>query len=57
MKKVLLELQKSKFPTDMQRFRNYLGTNYIHIDKKSGEKGNAATDGEIYYRTSVGLNY
>ena len=36
-KKVLLELQKSKFSTDIQRFRNYLGANYIHIDteKKS----------------------
>lgn len=57
MKKVLLELQKSKFPTDMQRFRNYLGTNYIHIDKKSGEKGNAATDGEIYPITIYILGY
>ncbi|MEA3444446.1 MAG: hypothetical protein U9R19_06925 [Bacteroidota bacterium] len=28
-KKVLIELQKSKFPTDIQRFRNYLGANYI----------------------------
>lgn len=28
-KKVLIELQKSKFPTDIQRFRNYLGSNYL----------------------------
>ncbi len=26
---VLIELQKSKFPTDIERFRNYLGMNYI----------------------------
>lgn len=30
--KVLIELQKSKNPTDIQRFRNYLGANYM--DKK-----------------------
>ena len=28
-KTVLIELQKSKFPTDIQRFRNYLGANYM----------------------------
>ncbi|ACF14619.1 hypothetical protein Ctha_2168 [Chloroherpeton thalassium ATCC 35110] len=28
-KTVLIELQKSKFSTDIQRFRNYLGANYI----------------------------
>jgi hypothetical protein len=28
-KTVLIELQKSKYPTDIQRFRNYLGTNYM----------------------------
>jgi len=27
--KVLIELQKSKYETDIQRFRNYLGVNYI----------------------------
>ncbi|TVQ19719.1 MAG: hypothetical protein EA361_00580, partial [Bacteroidetes bacterium] len=26
---VLIELQKSRFPTDIERFRNYLGMNYI----------------------------
>ncbi len=26
---VLIELQKSKFPTDIERFRNYLGMNYL----------------------------
>jgi hypothetical protein len=38
-KTVLIELQKSKFSTDIQRFRNYLGTSYpvkkMGIDKKS----------------------
>jgi len=28
-KTVLIELQKSKFPTDIQRFRNYLGSAYL----------------------------
>jgi len=28
-KTVLIELQKSKYPTDIQRFRNYLGANYM----------------------------
>ncbi len=28
-KTVLIELQKSKFPTDIQRFRSYLGANYM----------------------------
>ncbi|OYT13897.1 MAG: hypothetical protein B6I19_02685 [Bacteroidetes bacterium 4572_114] len=37
-KKVLLELQKSKYPTDIQRFRNYPGTNYMHIDAPKGSK-------------------
>ncbi len=35
-KKVLIELQKSKYNTDIKRFRNYLATNYIHVDKKKG---------------------
>jgi hypothetical protein len=37
-KTVLIELQKSKFSTDIQRFRNYLGTSYLvkklDIEKK-----------------------
>jgi hypothetical protein len=37
-KKVLLELQKSKYPTDIQRFRNYLGANYMHIDAPKDSK-------------------
>jgi len=31
-KTVLIELQKSKFPTDIQRFRNYLGSAYLEKD-------------------------
>ncbi len=34
-KKVLIELQKSKYPTDIQRFRNYLGSNYISKSTKT----------------------
>ena len=36
-KTVLIELQKSKFPTDIQRFRNYLGANYL-VKKKDNEE-------------------
>ncbi|MBW8051734.1 MAG: hypothetical protein FVQ77_15635 [Cytophagales bacterium] len=32
---VLIELQKSKFPTDIQRFRTYLGMNYIDSETKT----------------------
>jgi len=32
--KILIELQKSKFDTDIKRFRNYLGANYISISDK-----------------------
>ncbi len=35
---VLIELQKSKFPTDIERFRNYLGLNYITPRKEKKEK-------------------
>ena len=40
MKKVLIELQKSKYPTDIQRFRTYLGSNYLKPDKitKAGKR-------------------
>jgi len=33
---VLIELQKSRFPTDVERFRNYLGMNYL--TSRSGKK-------------------
>ena len=32
---VLIELQKSKFSTDIQRFRNYLGMNYMHSETET----------------------
>ena len=36
---VLIELQKSKYSTDIQRFRTYLGMNYIHgKNEKEGDK-------------------
>ncbi len=35
-KTVLIELQKSKYSTDIQRFRNYLGANYMTKKKGSG---------------------
>jgi hypothetical protein len=34
-KTVLIELQKSKFSTDIQRFRNYLGANYMAKQRKT----------------------
>jgi hypothetical protein len=37
-KTVLIELQKSKFPTDIQRFRNYLGTSYLVKKKENIEE-------------------
>ena len=37
-KTVLIELQKSKFPTDIQRFRNYLGTSYLVKKKENWEE-------------------
>ena len=36
-KTVLIELQKSKFSTDIQRFRNYLGANYIAKPKENNQ--------------------
>ncbi|XCN71730.1 MAG: hypothetical protein Q3M24_15630 [Candidatus Electrothrix aestuarii] len=40
---VLIELQKAKFPTDITRFRKYLGKQYqedsnIHLDERTGKK-------------------
>lgn len=36
--KILIELQKSKFDTDIQRFRTYLGTNYMERKSVIEEK-------------------
>ena len=38
-KTVLIELQKSKLPTDIRRFRNYLGANYITQDPDASASG------------------
>ncbi len=37
--KVLIELQKSKFPTDLMRFRAYLGANYLKSETETDENG------------------
>lgn len=37
-KTVLIELQKSKLPTDIRRFRNYLGANYIAKDSDASTR-------------------
>jgi len=41
--KVLIELQKSKFTTDIMRFRTYLGANYLHSETKTNEEGEETT--------------
>ena len=43
-KKVLIELQKSKYNTDIQRFRTYLGANYIAKETKKNTEGNKEID-------------
>jgi len=47
-KTVLIELQKSKFPTDIQRFRNYLGANYMAKPKEK----NLVEDTPFEYQTA-----
>jgi len=37
---VLIELQKSKYATDMARFRAYLGSNYLKIETETDAYGN-----------------
>ena len=46
-KTVLIELQKSKTLTDIQRFRNYLGANYMAKRKK----GNTAEETTVAYQS------
>jgi len=41
-KKVLIELQKSKYSTDIQRFRNYLGANYMTKKKDEVDESSVA---------------
>jgi hypothetical protein len=47
-KTVLIELQKSKYSTDIQRFRNYLGANYMAKQKKPDKVAEPTTE----YRTA-----
>ncbi len=46
-KTVLIELQKSKFSTDIQRFRNYLGANYMAKSKEN----NIVNEPVVEYQT------
>ena len=47
---VLIELQKSKYDTDIRRFRNYLAGNYM-TDRKAGKSSiTVADDPDIGYR-------
>ncbi|MFW5758801.1 MAG: hypothetical protein ACOCYO_08980 [Bacteroidota bacterium] len=48
---VLIELQKSKFSTDIERFRNYLGMNYMSRPDKKGESENVAGEPLSRYQT------
>jgi hypothetical protein len=48
-KTVLIELQKSKFTTDIQRFRNYLGANYMARPKGENLAGERSYEYQAGY--------
>ena len=48
---VLIELQKSKFLTDIQRFRNYLGANYLEKKKDHEKKPDVAEEKPSEYQS------
>lgn len=50
-KTVLIELQKSKFQTDIQRFRNYLGASYLAKKRDEAEKSVAEEKKPSEYQT------
>lgn len=50
-KKVLIELQKSKYSTDIQRFRTYLGSNYMKKDDDERQK--IVAEKNIEYKSSL----
>lgn len=50
-KTVLIELQKSKYPTDIQRFRNYLGSNYLAKNREVGVESIVAEDKPAEYQS------
>jgi len=54
--KVLIELQKSKYETDIQRFRNYLGVNYINKTQKNIEINKISEDYPIITIYILGYN-
>ena len=50
-KTVLIELQKSKYPTDIQRFRNYLGSSYMAKRNDMAEHPDVAEEKPPGYRS------
>jgi hypothetical protein len=50
-KTVLIELQKSKYPTDIQRFRNYLGSGYLAKNREIEDKSIVAEDKPAEYQS------
>ncbi|TVQ19720.1 MAG: hypothetical protein EA361_00585 [Bacteroidetes bacterium] len=51
---VLIELQKSRFPTDIERFRNYLGMNYISprdSKEKTAKEENVVSESKTNYNS------
>lgn len=48
-KTVLIELQKSKYSTDIQRFRNYLGANYMAKRRKPDQVNEAKVEYQPAY--------
>ena len=50
-KTVLIELQKSKYPTDIQRFRNYLGSSYLAKNREIEDKSIVAEDKPAEYQS------
>jgi hypothetical protein len=50
-KTVLIELQKSKYPTDIQRFRNYLGANYMATKSDLAEHSAVMEEKPLEYQS------
>jgi hypothetical protein len=50
-KTVLIELQKSKYLTDIQRFRSYLGANYLAKKQETDEKAVVAEEKPAEYKS------
>jgi len=50
-KTVLIELQKSKYPTDIQRFRNYLGSSYLAKNRETAGESVVAEEKPAEYQS------